>query len=94
MLCLKRRHEETIYIGKQIRIKVLLNKAFLSNKAGTATSIVLGIDAPKEMKILRGELLNGKITTHTSCGKKRGKLAHKKGYRRNGGRTTTVRYAR
>ena len=48
MLCLKRRVNESILIDGKIEIKVLLIKG------GT---VMLGIDAPKEIVVLRKELV-------------------------------------
>jgi carbon storage regulator len=48
MLNIRRKRRETIHIGKTIEIKVLdLFKG----------SVLLGIKAPKDVEILRGELL-------------------------------------
>ena len=55
MLCLKRRHEESIIIDGKIEINVLLIKG------GT---VMLGIDAPKEVLVLRKELVKEEPCTH------------------------------
>jgi carbon storage regulator CsrA len=51
MLCLTRFTNQTIYIGESIVITV--------NKVKPNGQVMLGIHAPEEVKILRGELLDG-----------------------------------
>ncbi len=46
MLVLSRKEDETIYIGNSIKITVLSIRG----------SVRIGIDAPADVKILRGEL--------------------------------------
>lgn len=56
MLVLSRKIEEGLCIGDTIEIKVL--DVFASDKSGSRKSKVasIGIDAPREVTILRGEL--------------------------------------
>ena len=49
MLCLSRNTSETILIGDKIKIKILQVKG---------KTAMIGIEAPVEIKILRGELEN------------------------------------
>ena len=51
MLVLSRRKEETILIGNEIVITILKPK-----KGDSRNMVRIGIDAPKEVLILRGEL--------------------------------------
>lgn len=50
MLVLARKQGEVIFVGAEIAIRVV------KLKSGT---VKIGIDAPMEMKVLRGELIDG-----------------------------------
>lgn len=56
MLVVSRRIEETLIIGEQIEIKVL--DVFATDSSGSRASKVasIGITAPRDIEILRGEL--------------------------------------
>ena len=58
MLCLKRRKEESIIIDGKIEIKIL------SIRCGM---VMLGIDAPKEILVLRKELVEKEKADVTKC---------------------------
>ena len=53
MLVLTRRSDETIVIGGNIVIKVI---GFVKNQRGNVAQVRLGIEAPKEITINRGEV--------------------------------------
>ncbi len=61
MLVLSRRVEEGLRIGEQIEIKIL--DVFATDNSGSKKSKVasIGITAPREIRILRGELLDTQL---------------------------------
>lgn len=59
MLVLSRRGEETILIGDLIEIKILKAK-----KGDSRNAVRVGITAPKDLLILRGELVKHERETN------------------------------
>ena len=68
MLVLSRKVNETIKIGDDIEIRILEVKG---------DSIRIGIEAPKEMEILRGELILTVSETNTEANKLNHELFNK-----------------
>jgi carbon storage regulator len=59
MLVLSRKHKQKIKIGDDIIITVFIKSKYDRVKPNI-NQISIGIDAPKDIKILRTELINGK----------------------------------
>ena len=59
MLVLTRKAEETIHIGEDVVLKVI--------RTGSG-SVKIGIDAPKTVRVIRGELLEAAVAEPADAG--------------------------